>query len=45
MEVEWADQTIISTGFFSFVRSFQFYSPIRDYSNIDSPAPKYKEDK
>lgn len=27
------------------LRSFQFYSPIRDYTNIDSQAPKFKEDK
>lgn len=25
------------------VFTFQFYSPIRDYSNIDSQAPKFKE--
>ncbi|CRL05864.1 CLUMA_CG018890, isoform A [Clunio marinus] len=24
-------------------KQYKFYSPIRDYSNIDSPAPKYKD--
>jgi len=24
-------------------KQYKFYSPIRDYSNIDSPAPKYDE--
>jgi len=23
-------------------KQYKFYSPIRDYSNIDSPAPKYE---
>ncbi|XP_037029251.1 cytochrome c oxidase subunit NDUFA4 [Bradysia coprophila] len=24
-------------------KQYKFYSPIRDYSNIDSPAPKYEK--